>query len=234
MTNKLTNWACWVGVVLSLSLLAARIASAGGLRICDCSGAVLVGATLIAFMPPIAGIGYFVLQLFARGEHGIWQRLGRFCTFCGLPVAVVALNSMAVGGMVCPLCLGVWTCFAVIAVATVRQMSASQCPTVAARSVGAVVLFLAVGLGWASIGLMLEDRSNCRQGHRVCELIACAPWGSGMSYRQLANHATQCINENYNCYPTSCQRHYYYTTDCTGEYDVGQVARKRCELLWPE
>ncbi|GMV37904.1 MAG: hypothetical protein AMXMBFR61_24120 [Fimbriimonadales bacterium] len=159
--NKLTNWACWGGIVLSLSLLAARIASAGGLRICDCSGAVLVGATLMAFMPPIAGIGYFIIQLLGSWKRGRWQGFSRLSTFCALPVAVAALNSMAVSGLICPLCLGVWVCFGVVAVATLRHGLRLSSPSSAMRSLVATAVLLLVGIGIAQNPPPPPRNTNC-------------------------------------------------------------------------
>jgi len=177
----LTNWACWGGVVFSAFLLATRIMSAGGLRICDCSGAVLVGATLMAFMAPMAGIGYFVIQLFGQRKPGKGQGFARFCTFCGLPVAVVGLNSMVVSGLVCPLCVGVWACFTMIAFATLRSGVRLAPPSSAMRSLGTAAVLLIVGIVIAQNPPPPPRNANCTD-ENCCRVGCVRSSGGWVSY----------------------------------------------------
>ncbi|GMV35971.1 MAG: hypothetical protein AMXMBFR61_04790 [Fimbriimonadales bacterium] len=207
------------------------------MRICDCSGAVLVGATLMTFMPPIAGIGYFIIQLLGSWKRGRWQGFSRLSTFCALPVAVVALNSMSVGGMVCPLCLGVWVCFGVVVAATVREIVARAKPLSVVRSLASVVVLLVVGIAVAQgVGAMSEPNPNCDPDGHCCD-YGCYPEGPlGGSTLRLPNGYDRCYDWNGpGCDWMSCFMRVYEEPDCPGNgWWYGQYySRKCCHHLPP-
>lgn len=199
------------------------------MRICDCAGQTIVGATFAAYLPAIASAAFFVLQLLNGVCRSRLRRISRLAVLAGIPVGVVALDAMSRDGALCPLCVGVWACFSVVAAATVREIVARAQQLSAVRSLASVAVLLVVGIAVAQgVATMSEPNPNCDpEGH--CCNYGCKNLQWGGSTLCLPNGFDRCIDQQGpGCVWDSCTTRVYELKDCEGPWDAGQYSRKCC------